>query len=117
MMLFRDVLPFLQENGVAPANHGELHAILTDPHKSGCLHVELVVVIDLGKHFVKATYTLWKEMVPWYSHVMRLSLLLRLSSKLYTFPLLKLLYTICLQVILLMFSSGCSMPNSVLNQA
>ena len=58
MLYFGDVLPFLQENGIAPANRGKLLAILTDPHRSARLHVELAVVIDVGEHFVRATYSL-----------------------------------------------------------
>ena len=58
MQYFGDVLPFLQENGIAPANREKLLTILTDPHRSARLHVELAVVIDVGEHFVRATYSL-----------------------------------------------------------
>ena len=58
MLLFGDVAPFLRENEIAPANRGKILAILDDPQKYSCLQVELAVVIDVGEHFVKATYSL-----------------------------------------------------------
>ena len=52
MLLFGDVLPFLQENvGVSPATRGKL---ITHPSKKIFLIVELAVVINI----VKATYSL-----------------------------------------------------------
>ena len=58
MLYFGDVLPFLQENELAPANRGKLLTILSDPLKSNLLQVELAVVMDVGEQFVKATYSL-----------------------------------------------------------
>ena len=56
MLLFG---PFLQENSdVSPATHGKLIKILTNPSKKAYLMIELAVVIDIGEHFVKATYSL-----------------------------------------------------------
>ena len=57
MLLFENVLPFLQEN-VSPATCGKLIEILTHPYKKAFLMVELAVVIDIGEHFVKVTYSL-----------------------------------------------------------
>ena len=59
MLLFGDLLPFLQENvDVSPATCGKLIEILTNSSKKAFLMVELAVVIDIGEHFVKATYSL-----------------------------------------------------------
>ena len=61
MLFFGDVCPFLQENEIAPANRGKLLAITDDLQKHSHLQVDLAVVIDVGQHFVKATYTLEED--------------------------------------------------------
>ena len=59
MMLFGNMLPFLQENvDVSPSTRGKLIEIITNPIKKSYLMVGLAVVIDVGEHFVKATYNL-----------------------------------------------------------
>lgn len=56
MLLFGDVLPFLQENvDISPGTRGKLLAIFSNPQNRAYLLVELAVVIDIGEHFVKAT--------------------------------------------------------------
>ena len=56
---FCDVLPFLQENTqLAPATRAKLLDIFSDLNQKSYLLVELAVVIDIGEHFVKATYSL-----------------------------------------------------------
>lgn len=56
---FGDVEPFLHNNpDISPATRSKLLQILSDPLENSRLKVELAVVIDLGKHFVEATYTL-----------------------------------------------------------
>ena len=57
MLLFENVLPFLQEN-VSPATCGKLIEIFMHPYKKAFPMVELAVVIDIGEHFIKATYSL-----------------------------------------------------------
>ena len=58
MLYFGDIVPFLQENELAPATRGKILAILGDPVKSTRLQVELAILMDVGEHFVKATYSL-----------------------------------------------------------
>ena len=58
MVLFGDILPFLQENDISPATRGKLIDIFSNPQRKPYLMVELAVVIDIGEHFVKATYSL-----------------------------------------------------------
>ena len=58
MLYFGDVSPFLQENEIAPATRGKIITILGDPVKNVLLQVELAVVVDVGEHFVKATYSM-----------------------------------------------------------
>ena len=60
MLYFGDIVPFLQENELAPATAtcGKILAILGDPVKSTRLQVELAILMDVGEHFVKATYSL-----------------------------------------------------------
>ena len=56
---FGDVEPFLQENpDVSPATRSKLLQILHNPQELTSLKVELTVVVDVGVHFVKATYKL-----------------------------------------------------------
>lgn len=50
---------FFEENcELSPATRAKLLSVLHDPLKRASLQIELAVVIDLGEHFVKATYTL-----------------------------------------------------------
>ena len=59
MLLFGDVLPFLEENtDLSPITRQKLLSILQDPQKSTRLQLELAAVIDAGEAFVKATYKL-----------------------------------------------------------
>ena len=58
MLYFGDIVPFLQENELASATRGKILAILGDPVKSTRLQVELAILMDVGEHFVKATYSL-----------------------------------------------------------
>ena len=58
MLYFGDIAPFLQENDLSPAGRGKILGILADPQKKILLQVELAVVVDIGEHFVKATYSL-----------------------------------------------------------
>ena len=58
MHYFGDIEPFLLENEVSPAYRKRVLAILNDPQKKSRLMAELAVVIDVGEHFVKATYSL-----------------------------------------------------------
>lgn len=56
---FGDVEPFLQTNvDISAATRSKLLEIISDPVKCSLLKIELAVVIDLGEHFVKATYKL-----------------------------------------------------------
>ncbi len=49
VLLFGDMLPFLQENVyVSPATRGKLTEIFSNPPKGAYLMVELAVVIDRG---------------------------------------------------------------------
>ena len=58
-MLFGDVEPFLRENEHASsATRAKLLEFFDDPQKLFLLKLELAIVVDLGAHFVKATYTL-----------------------------------------------------------
>ena len=57
--LFGDVQPFLEENSdIGPANRSKMLAILQNSQKKPYLLVELVIVVDSGRHFVQATYNL-----------------------------------------------------------
>ena len=53
-----DVEPFLRNNDVGPAIRPKLLEILADTQKRNLLRTELTAVVDLGEHFVKATYQL-----------------------------------------------------------
>lgn len=58
---FGDVARFLQEaevEKIAPHIVSQLQAILSDPQRQVNLKLELAVTIDVGEHFVKATYYL-----------------------------------------------------------
>ena len=57
MLYFGDMAPFVSENKAGPANCSKILAILGDSRKCALLQVELAVVIDVGEHFVKATYS------------------------------------------------------------
>ena len=58
-VLFGDVEPFLRENEHASsATRAKLLEFFDDPQKLFLLKVELAVIVDLGAHFVKATYAL-----------------------------------------------------------
>ena len=58
-VLFGDVEPFLRENEHASsATRAKLLEFFDDPQKLFLLKVELTVIVDLGAHFVKATYAL-----------------------------------------------------------
>ena len=59
LLFFGDVLPFLENNqDVAPKLTGRLSANIHDPQQLCHLKLELAVVVDIGQHFVKATYDL-----------------------------------------------------------
>ena len=58
MVQFGDVQLFLQNNDVGPGIRPKLLEILTDTQKQSQLRIELAAVVDLGQHFVKATYQL-----------------------------------------------------------
>ena len=56
-----DLQPFFNNNEdayVAPNVMDHLRAIYDDPNLLCCLKLELVAVVDVGKHFVSATYDL-----------------------------------------------------------
>ena len=56
---FGDVEPFLQENSdLSPATRSKLLDILHNPQSLTTLKLELAAVVDMGVHFVKATYRL-----------------------------------------------------------
>ena len=57
--LFGDVEIFIQRNeDFASATRSKLLTFFSDPQKKALLKVELAVIVDLGVHFVKATYHL-----------------------------------------------------------
>ena len=58
MLYFGDIVSFLQEGDFSPANRGKILGILGDPQKKILLQIELAVVVDVGKQFVQATYSL-----------------------------------------------------------
>ena len=56
---FGDLQRFLDENeDVSPKTMDHLRVILADPDRSKHLELELAALIDVGQHFVKATYRL-----------------------------------------------------------
>ena len=58
---FGDVAGFLNDaevENIAPKIVAQLRAILSDPQRFVDLKLELAVTIDVGEHFVKATYYL-----------------------------------------------------------
>ena len=56
---FGDVEPFLQQHeDISPATRTKLLALLRNPQELLALKVELAAVIDVGYHFVNATYNL-----------------------------------------------------------
>ena len=56
---FGDVEPFLRENpDLSTATRAKLLEILLNPQQLLILKVELAAVVDIGVHFVKATYSL-----------------------------------------------------------
>lgn len=58
-MMFGDIEPFLRENDDAsPATRMKLLEFFNDRQKLFLLKLELAVIVDVGAHFVKATYTL-----------------------------------------------------------
>ena len=59
MELFGDVESFLRTNeDLAPATRGKLLGYFNDMQKKVCLQIEMAVVVDVGIHFVQATYML-----------------------------------------------------------
>lgn len=61
LVQFGDVGRFLQEAAaanIAPQLVPQLQAILSDPQRQMSLKLELAVTVDVGEHFVKATYFL-----------------------------------------------------------
>ena len=58
MLLFGDVLPLQENVDISPATRGKLLAIFSNPQNRAYLLEELAVVIDIGEHFVKATYNM-----------------------------------------------------------
>ena len=57
-MMFGDIEPFLRENDVSPATRAKLLEFFDDRQKLFLLKLELAVIVDVGAHFVKATYSL-----------------------------------------------------------
>ena len=55
---FGDVEAFLRNDEVSSATSGKLMEIVSDVRKKATLQLELAAVIDIGIHFVKATYDL-----------------------------------------------------------
>jgi len=56
---YGDVEPFLQENSdLSPATQSKLLDILHNPQSLTTFKLELAAVVDMGVHFVKATYCL-----------------------------------------------------------
>ena len=55
---FGDIENFLRDDGVTSVTSSKLLEILCDVTKKSILKLELAAVIDLGIHFVKATYDL-----------------------------------------------------------
>ena len=55
---FGDIENFLRDDGVTSVTSSKLLEILCDVTKKSILMLELATVIDLGIHFVKATYDL-----------------------------------------------------------
>ena len=57
---FDDILPFFLQNHIeySPSTTKQLTQLITDTQKSACLQLELAVVIDVGKIFLKPTYAL-----------------------------------------------------------
>ena len=56
---FSDVEPFLQENpDLSAATRAKILEILHDPQQLLFLRVELSAIVDMGVHFVRATYSL-----------------------------------------------------------
>ena len=59
MELFGDVESFLRGNeDLAPATRGKLLTYFDDTRKTICLKIEMAIIVDVGSHFVKATYAL-----------------------------------------------------------
>ena len=59
MELFGDVESFLRGNeDLAPATRGKLLTYFDDTRKKICLKIEMAIIVDVGSHFVKATYDL-----------------------------------------------------------
>ena len=57
MELFGDVESFLRTNeDLAPATRGKLLGYVNDMQNKVCLKIEIAVVVDVGIHFVQATY-------------------------------------------------------------
>ena len=58
-LMFGDIDPFVRENDdVSPATQMKLLEFFNDRQKLFLLKLELAVIVDVGAHFVKATYTL-----------------------------------------------------------
>ena len=61
LVQFGDIKRFLEEASAAsvgPQLVSQIQAILSDPEQMISLKLELAITIDLGEHFVKATYFL-----------------------------------------------------------
>ncbi len=59
LVQFGDVQAFLQQNeDISPATRPKLLEVLNDPRQLIVLKMELASVVDVGVHFVKATYDL-----------------------------------------------------------
>ncbi len=59
MLQFGDIEPFLTRNvDLGPTLRPKLLKIITDVNSRSHLQMELAAVIDVGEHFVKATYNL-----------------------------------------------------------
>ena len=59
MELFGDVESFLRENeDTAPTTRACLIGYFDDPQRKVYLQIETAIVVDVGMHFVKATYNL-----------------------------------------------------------
>ena len=56
---FGDVEPFLQQHeDISPATRTKILALLRNPQELLSLKLELAAVVDIGSHFVRATYNL-----------------------------------------------------------
>ena len=76
LVQFGDVQPFLHHNSdVSPATHSKLLDLLSNPQQLIALKLELASVVDVGVHFVKATYDLEGDgvlVLKCYEHILKI---------------------------------------------